>query len=531
MNSVTRVMLKPAAQYLRMSTGHQKYSLVNQADAIREYARAKSFEIVSTYQDGGRSGLRLGNRAGLKGLLHDVQTKTAHYRAILIYDISRWGRFQDTDEAAYYEFLCRQSGIQVHYIAEPFKNTGEMADSILKALKRTMAAEYSRELGVKCFAGQKRLALLGFRVGGQAGLGYRRVLIGEDGKRRTLETGQYKALTSDRITLTPGPKAEVEFVREMFDMALTRRFSEVLRFANAPQNLKFHGGKPWSPGRIYKLLGNPKYCGSLAWHRTTQKIGTGRGRRQSNDPIIVANAFPGIVEPKVFDRVQIAHKKRTRNISNQEMLRRLTKLCLQKGKLTARIVDDARGVRSKADCIRRFGSMLKIYELIGYKPSPLSVRVSNHWFWTRRLHAGLIQRLTDFFPKQVEGSRMPKNRWQSVKLDDGTLVRLSFARRHGTSRSGEGWKFLPFRSGREHITLLCLLKDDGETVHTFVVMPEVELTRQYQIQGLNDPWLRKGAVLSSLEEFYERVQAMKARKLKNSGQVECSPTRPALPKH
>jgi DNA invertase Pin-like site-specific DNA recombinase len=92
-------MLIPAAQYLRMSTEHQKYSLANQADAIREYADANSFEIVSTYEDAGRSGLRFSNRSGLKALLHDVLTNARHYRAILVYDISRWGRFQDTDEA------------------------------------------------------------------------------------------------------------------------------------------------------------------------------------------------------------------------------------------------------------------------------------------------------------------------------------------------------------------------------------------------------------------------------------------------
>src|SRR5260370_34241044 len=101
----------------------------------------------------------------------------AVYRAVLVYDISRWGRFQDVDEAGHYEFLCKHSGIPVHYCSETFANDGTAASIIMKALKRTMAAEYSRELGLKSFAGQKRIAELGFRTGGAAGYGLRRLFL------------------------------------------------------------------------------------------------------------------------------------------------------------------------------------------------------------------------------------------------------------------------------------------------------------------------------------------------------------------
>ena len=82
--------------------------------------------------------------------------------------MSRWGRFQDTDEAAHYEFLCKSAGIPVHYWAETFSNDGSLSSAIMKALKRVTAGEYSRELGTKVFAGQKRLAELGFKQGGPA---------------------------------------------------------------------------------------------------------------------------------------------------------------------------------------------------------------------------------------------------------------------------------------------------------------------------------------------------------------------------
>lgn len=124
----------PAAQYLRMSTENQEYSLLNQAEAIAKYADSKGFLIVKTYEDPGRSGLVLRERPGLRALLTDVVGSNPGYEAILVYDVSRWGRFQDSDEAASYEFLCKQAGAQVHYCAESFVNDLSIASSIMKAL-------------------------------------------------------------------------------------------------------------------------------------------------------------------------------------------------------------------------------------------------------------------------------------------------------------------------------------------------------------------------------------------------------------
>ena len=53
----------------------------------------------------GKSGLRIDGRDALKQLIQDVETSTADFSAILVYDVSRWGRFQDADESAYYEIF------------------------------------------------------------------------------------------------------------------------------------------------------------------------------------------------------------------------------------------------------------------------------------------------------------------------------------------------------------------------------------------------------------------------------------------
>src|SRR5215469_7828001 len=91
-----------AAAYVRMSTEHQQYSTSNQMDVIREYAKRRGQEIVKDYSDEGKSGLNIQGRDSLAQMISDVQEGRAEYSSILVYDVSRWGRFQDSDESAYY---------------------------------------------------------------------------------------------------------------------------------------------------------------------------------------------------------------------------------------------------------------------------------------------------------------------------------------------------------------------------------------------------------------------------------------------
>ena len=139
-----------------------------------------------------------------------MQARLIDYAAILVYDVSRWGRFQDTDESAYYEYLCKRAGIDVHYCGEQFENDGGPTSTIIKSVKRAMAGEYSRELSAKVFKGQCRLIELGYRQGGAPGFGLRRMLINLAGEEKGNpgSRGEQKSLQTDRVILVPGPEDE-----------------------------------------------------------------------------------------------------------------------------------------------------------------------------------------------------------------------------------------------------------------------------------------------------------------------------------
>ena len=93
-------------------------------DAIREYAKRRGLEIIKVYEDNGKSGLQLQGLDSLAEMIRDVQTGGIGFSNVLLYDVSRLGRFQDADESAYYEYIFRRAGIAVHYCAGERENDG-----------------------------------------------------------------------------------------------------------------------------------------------------------------------------------------------------------------------------------------------------------------------------------------------------------------------------------------------------------------------------------------------------------------------
>ena len=366
---MTGNLLIAAAQYLRMSTEHQQYSTANQACRIQEYAESHGFTVTRTYADSAKSGLWLKGRPGLRDLLRDVTQGGMEYKAILVYDVSRWGRFQDADEAAHYEFLCKSAGIPVHYCAETFVNDGSLPSSIMKALKRAMAGEYSRELGVKVSAGQTRLAALGFWQGGPPGIGYRRMLVSADRTpKQLLATGERKSLTTDRVVLVPGPAEEIAVVREIFRMFTVKRMS--LRAISIELNnrkVPSPMNANWTHSVVQTLVSHPKYVGCNVFNQTTSPLGSAEIRRPRKEWVISAGAHQGIVDPATFAKAKRNSGELDEPQTNDEILDGLRFLLTAKGRLSGRMIDMAPGMPCARTVWRRFGSVRKAFELIGYK--------------------------------------------------------------------------------------------------------------------------------------------------------------------
>lgn len=363
-------MAERAAEYVRMSTEHQRYSTENQSEAIRQYAAQRGIEIVRTYADEGKSGLRLEGRDALKQLITDVLQGNTDFTVILVYDVSRWGRFQDADEGAHYEYICKRVGISVRYCAEQFENDGSPVSTIVKGVKRAMAGEYSRELSTKVFAGQCRLIELGFRQGGSPGFGLRRCLVDQNSVvKGELARGEHKSIQTDRVILVPGPAHEVDTVRWMYrtfvdDQKVEREIADSLNQCGIVTDL----GRAWTRGSVHQVLINEKYIGNNVWNRCSFKLKKKHVRNRPETWLRAIAAFEPIIDQALFEAAQAIIRERSLRMSDDELLEILRQLLEDNGYLSGLIIDESERAPSSGAYQSRFGSLLRAYQLVGFTP-------------------------------------------------------------------------------------------------------------------------------------------------------------------
>lgn len=493
--------LVPAAQYLRMSTEHQQYSLENQSAGIQKYAESHGFQIIQTYSDAAKSGVALKRRTGLRQLLQDVVSSNAAYRAILVYDVSRWGRFQDTDESAHYEFVCKSAGVPVHYCAETFTNDGSLPSLIMKALKRTMAGEYSRELGVKVLEGQRRLARLGFKQGGMSGYGLRRLLVSSDGyPRQQLAVGERKSIATDRVILVPGPADEVRVVRDIYRMLIADGLPiyAIARELNR-KGVRYQNESRWTHHGVAEVLSNPKYAGVHVYGRTTSRLYTPTVRLPKCDWLMSPGAFEPIVDYSTFVEAQRILQSRTINKSDEELLQALRCLLAQQGRLSLRLVKESADVPSPSTYRLRFGSIRKAYELIGYGRAdqfgPIDLRRR-----TQGMREELVAHIAALFPKEVFVVRRG-GRWRSrLRLRNRLTVSVLVARSIRAWKETVQWQIDPVWHEHSYITLLARLDEATQRFLDYYVLPSIDRPRRFRI-GHEDAWLRRGIRLDDMSAF------------------------------
>jgi DNA invertase Pin-like site-specific DNA recombinase len=358
--------LVPAAQYLRMSTEHQRYSPDNQRAAIAAYAEERGYRIVSTYIDSGKSGLTLQGRDGLKQLLSDAVTGNAGFKAILVLDVSRWGRFQDADQGSHYEWLCKSSGVAVHYVAEPFEQDGSATASIIKQLKRVMAGEYSRELSAKVLFAQTRGASLGFLQGGIVPYGIRRMVVDEHGNPKgILQQGEWKTMRSDRILPVPGPQHEIHVINRIFRLYLKGRSCQRIADALNREGVPAVRGRKWTYGLVYGLINRDWVLGKVTFGRTSKPL-KGKWVQKPREEWIQVQAFPPLVDPEIVMRARSEGVYgKAAIIDNRKLLRDLRQLHARHGRVTYALIKKAHGVAHPNTYKKHFGTLDAAYRLIG----------------------------------------------------------------------------------------------------------------------------------------------------------------------
>lgn len=474
------------AQYVRMSTEHQQYSTENQSLAILQYAQSHNMDIVRTYSDHGKSGLSLSGRAGLRQLLADVQSGDVDFTTVLVYDVSRWGRFQNPDQGASYEYSLTAAGIFVHYCAEQFQNDGSLSSALLKTVKRGMAGEYSRELSVKVWAGQRRLIELGFRQGGPAGYGLSRHLIDQSRVfKQVLNRGDRKSLQTDRVILVPGPEHEVQVVRNIYRWFVDGEMNEreIGDLLNS-RGVLWEPERSWTRGIVHQILTNPKYIGTNVFNRVSSKL---KGKRIKNPPdqwVRKEGAFEALISLEQFEEAQAIISARHVHLTDDELLVRLKTLFETKGYLTGFLIDETDGMPSSSQFASRFGSLPRAYTLVGWIPGRdyQFIEINRA---IRRQHAGLIATICDQL-KQHGAHVLRDPQTDLLTINHEYSASLVLARCRPTYASGHRWMVRFDSVLKPDITIAARLTPGNDTVLDYFLLPALaELGTQLRLSEEN----------------------------------------------
>jgi len=369
-DSVVTATCEKAVIYIRNSADiGQENSCDIQEEKCRAFAEKHGFEVVAVFADRGKSGLNAEGRPGFQALLERVKTDDS-FRHIIVLDISRWGRFPDTDLSAHYESICRQHGKEVifvsHGIVEKDRRR-KVSHQILKEIDRLQAAEYSETLSEKTKSGAIKVAEQGYRPGGSPPYGMQRVMLNEQKQRdRVLEPGQRKGLQNGRTILEPGDPALQAVILNIFELFVEKDYSEkqIAGYLNSKE-IPSPGGVLWSSGAVHKILGDEQYAGAVVYNKTSGIFGE-KSKFKPNprdEWIVTPNSYKAIIERELFEKAHAKILARRRQFSPEEVQRILKSVYDKYGLLTVSLIRTEESALTQRRIRETFGSIPEAFQV------------------------------------------------------------------------------------------------------------------------------------------------------------------------
>ena len=478
------------AIYIRMSTELQSESPELQEKQIRSFADSYGIEIVKVYADLGISGMTARDRKQFMALIDDVNQGLNEFTIVLYLDESRWGRFVDSRMANYFRVTLNEKNVTCHPCDKPLVLSGDPIDHVVTFLKDMSASDYCRQLSQKVWMGQCNLVEKGFRQGGVAGYGLRRMLLDDTGERKQeLIQGQRKSLLTERVILVPGPKAErqiVVWIYDQFRSGITE--TQIAEKLNS-RGIKNHMGRLWSRSNIYAILTNEKYIGNNVFNRISAKMKQKATANPENEWIRKEQAFEPIVDKERFYAVQEIYHEKNKKISNEELLRGLKDLYAQRGRLSAMIIDETDSLPSSSLFQARFGGLLRAYRLIGYTPErDYQYVIINKYL--RILHANTVAEVVTRIENLCNRKIHTDCTTGLLELNNHLFISIVICRCFTSPSGTRRWK-IRFDTGlHPDITIAVRMDAQNATIQDYYILPALEFSdKQLKLSVENSGFL------------------------------------------
>jgi DNA invertase Pin-like site-specific DNA recombinase len=311
--------------YRRVSTERQAgevfSSLDDQRRACELLANHLDLDIGPVYTDDGFSGATIERRPAMQALLADCAAAPKRLDApsyILVLNDSRWGRFPDPEESAYWRVHLARVGWIVRF-AENDSSDDKTVRSLLRAIGASAATQKRDDVKANARRGMKGTVERGFWCS-QAPFGYRRKVVYPPGRERVLDSGVRKAI-DEKVVLAPHEE-EAGVVRELFRRYATGEHSVQSLIDWASEVAPTH---TWQHSSMYAVLTNPAHVGDIVFGRTPadRHERAARSTRARSEWYVHRDGHPAIVARALFDRVQEMlqqNRRRTRGVRSDWIL-------------------------------------------------------------------------------------------------------------------------------------------------------------------------------------------------------------------
>lgn len=308
--------------YIRVSTeqqaGEQRTSMVEQRRAVtaKALAMGRVLSPACVFEDPGASGATAEGRPGFMAMLAYCQANPRPLTQpgmVFVLNDSRFGRFDDPEEATHWRFVLKRLGWQVRF-CEGDDVQDVFARGVIRFIGSAQASEYRANLRRTAKRASRATAERG-QWQNEAPFGYRRFATRTDGAQRVLDIGQRKA-HDEVVRLTLGPETEQQVVRWMFE---TYAAGGIALGAMGHALDERYPYRRWPKQSVRAMLTNPTYVGDVVWGRRPH--GETSGQRKEKDAtkwIIVRDAHPAIVSRDLYELVQkrVATNQRERRATS-----------------------------------------------------------------------------------------------------------------------------------------------------------------------------------------------------------------------
>lgn len=382
-------MLK-AIGYVRRSTDRQEESLDQQQAKLRAFAKSQQWELVHVYADDAISGSEM-TRPGLSALLDRAENDKS-IEAVLTWDRNRLSRPKDPIDGMLLERRLIASGKRLMYVGNGSEADRSFSSSLVSFIENHENGNYLRRLSRDTARGIIAKVKRGLWPGGPIPFGYDRLILNADGQPnrilrlqndgslRVIDAGDgriievmpkglgYRKQPHEQCTLIPSEDSRVRAVQKMFADYAAGIPSRRIRDGLNESGFRTTFCRTFSIPSVNVILESAAYLGKSVYNKRTEskfhriidgasvdRHDEGFEYRPEADWIVTENAWPAIIDPDTFDRVQKRRqcsKARDKQVSGNaihtdNLLIGLCKCGVCGGPMVAQTTTSGKGLRNR----------------------------------------------------------------------------------------------------------------------------------------------------------------------------------------